>query len=80
MSSHWALYAIGMILLLVMLMFGMSLISTGQEDVPPEVLVDPGYQGNAGSADILLMATQGIPWALAIIALVGAFAYLSRRH
>lgn len=76
----WALYAIGMIFLFVMLFFGMSLISTGQEDVPAEIANDPGYKSTETSADILVNGLQGIPWVLGIIAVIAVFAYLNRRH
>jgi len=76
----WALYAVGMILLFVMLAFGMTLVSQGQEATSEETLNDPGYQHAATATDVLFGSVQGVPWVLGIIAAILVLAYLARRY
>lgn len=69
-----------MILIFVILAFGMSLISQGQETVSNETQETAEYQSAATSADILMMGLQGLPWVFGVFAVIGVFAYLNRKY
>lgn len=76
----WEMYALGAVILFIMLIFGMVLLSQGQADVDPAVQADPGYQGVTKSVDLFFVGLTGIPWVLFILAAIGVFIILLQRN
>lgn len=74
----WEMYALGMVILFIMLIFGMVLISQGQAGVDPATKADPGYKAAEDSVNLVFLGLTGIPWVLGIIAAIAVFVLLMK--
>jgi len=75
----WVPLAIAMVVIFVMLAFGMSLISTGQQELSNETKLSEGYTETVTSVDIMMVALEGVPWALGILAAIAVFYFLFKK-
>jgi len=75
----WVPLAIAMVVIFVLLAFGMSLISTGQQELSNETKISDDYNKTATSVDIMMVALEGAPWAFGILAAIAVFYFLFKK-
>jgi hypothetical protein len=79
--ANWVLLAVAAVAIFVMLIFGMALISTGQQQLSNDTVDSAEYQPIATSVDTIMAGMLGVPFALLIMALgVVLFALVVNRR